>query len=374
MKFSIGREEVLKPLQLAANVAEKRQTLPILSNVLLISKPEGLRIMATDSEVEVISQLGLDQHTVAGQTTVPARKILDICKNLPPSAAISFELSKERLLIKSGKSRFTLSTLPADDFPHFDEGQGKHRFHVKSSLLKKLIDNTQFAMAQQDVRYYLNGMLLEVTEDHTLRAVATDGHRLATSSCRLDPAESPEAVQAIMPRKGILELTRLLDDNDENCECLVGDNFVRISSGGFTFTSKRVEGRFPDVQRKLPKTGDLIVTADRDSLKQTLQRVAILTNEKYRGVRLQLTPGLMTILANNPEQEEAEEELDVTYHGGKLLDIGFNVAYLLDALSALPAGSVELAFIEGNNSVLIRSLAAEDAPAQSLYVVMPMRL
>lgn len=374
MKFNINRETVLKPLQLAANVAEKRQTLPILSNLLLVLKNQSLHVTATDSEVEMVCHLSLDEPAESGSITVPARKMLDICRNLPTSAVITCELKKERMTVKSGRTRFTLSTLPAADFPHFSDGPGQREFHVSSVVLKSMIEQTQFAMAQQDVRYYLNGLLLEVTAENTLQAVATDGHRLAKSSASL--SQPVEPIQAIVPRKGIVELSRLLADSDEQCLVTIGDNFIRISSGYFIFTSKLVDGRFPDIQRKLPKTGDLVVTTSRDGLKQTLQRAAILTNEKYHGVRLQLAENSLTVLANNPEQEEAEEELDVAY-SGKSLEVGFNVTYLLDALSALPEGEVELAIVDGNNSALIRSLSArEDNPAavESLYVVMPMRV
>ena len=285
---------------------------------------------------------------------------------------ICCELAKERMVVKSGKTRFTLSTLPASDFPHFSDGPGKCEFQVDSRALKQMIENTQFAMAQQDVRYYLNGMLLEVTAENSLRAVATDGHRLAMSSVALSQPVAP--IQAIIPRKGILELSRLLSDGDETCMVTIGDNFVRVGCGEVTFTSKLVDGRFPDVQSKLPKAGDSVVAASRDLLKQTLQRAAILTNEKYHGVRLQLAENTLTVLANNPEQEEAEEELAVSYSGNSL-EVGFNVTYLLDALSALPEGDVEIALVEGNNSALIRSLQTDDPiAANSLYVVMPMRV
>lgn len=378
MKFTIERDNVLKPLQLAANVAEKRHTMQILSHVLLVLKTDSLQLIATDSEVEVMSRLALlpAADLVTGQITVPARKLLDICKNLPASLPIGFKTVKERLVITAGKGRFTLSTLPAADFPHFQSGQGERAFAVKSRLLRQLIEKTHFAMANQDVRYYLNGMLLEVTQAGTLQAVATDGHRLATAWVPLANEVSIEPIQAIMPRKAVLELSRLLSDDDELCEFTVGDNFIRVATQAFVFTSKLIDGRFPDIHRKLPQTEEAVIKADKDTLKQMFQRAAILTSEKYHGIRLQLAPGVLTVLANNPEQEEAEETLSIDFEG-TAMDRGYNVTYLLDALSVLPAGDVSLAFVEGNNSVLIRTLQEKekaDTDLESLYVVMPMRV
>ena len=379
MKFTIERDNLLKPLQLAANVAEKRHAMQILSNVLLVLKPNSLQLIATDSELEVMSQLALlpGSDPVIGEVTVPARKLLDICKNLPAASQIEFKTIKERLVITAGKGRFTLSTLPASDFPHFQPGQDERVFTVKSALLRKMIEKTHFAMANQDVRYYLNGMLLEVTQENTLQAVATDGHRLATAVVPLANSASVEPIQAIMPRKAVLELARLLNDDDTLCEFTIGDNFIRVSTQGFVFTSKLIDGRFPDIHRKLPKTGEATIKAGKDVLKQIFQRAAILTSDKYHGVRLQLAPGVLTVLANNPEQEEAEETLSIDFDG-KPIDRGYNVIYLLDVLSVLPAADVELAFIESNKSVLIRTLQAEKdestSALESLYVVMPMRV
>ena len=376
MKFTIERDNLLKPLQLAANVAEKRHTMQILSNVLLVLKTDILQLVATDSEVEVMSQLALlpGSDPIIGDITVSARKLLDICKNLPACSPIEFKTLKERLIITAGKGRFTLSTLPASDFPHFQSGQDERAFTVKSALLRKMIEKTHFAMANQDVRYYLNGMLLEVTQDGTLQAVATDGHRLATAMVSLVNTASVEPIQAIIPRKAVLELARLLNDDDALCEFTIGDNFIRVATQAFVFTSKLIDGRFPDIHRKLPKTGEAVVKAGKDVLKQIFQRAAILTSDKYHGVRLQLALGVLTVLANNPEQEEAEETLSIDFDG-KPIDRGYNVTYLLDALSVLPAADVELAFVDGNNSVLIRTLQEkDDSGLESLYVVMPMRV
>jgi DNA polymerase-3 subunit beta len=367
MHFTIQREALLKPLQLVAGVVERRQTLPVLSNVLLVVEGQQLSLTGTDLEVELVGRVTLEEPAESGEITVPARKLMDICKSLPSDALIDIRIDEQKLLVKAGRSRFSLSTLPANDFPTVEEGPGSLTFSLVQSKLRRLIERTSFAMAQQDVRYYLNGMLLEV-QTGILRAVATDGHRLAM--CSMEAAiEQVERHQVIVPRKGILELARLLTEQDGNVSIVLGQHHIRATTGDFTFTSKLVDGKFPDYERVLPRGGDKLVVADRQGLREAFSRTAILSNEKYRGIRLQLESGLLKIQANNPEQEEAEEEIVVDYNGSAL-EIGFNVSYLLDVLSVMTTDQVRLILSDSNSSALVQEADNDD----SSYVVMPMRL
>jgi len=367
MHFTISREALLKPLQLVAGVVERRQTLPVLSNVLLVVEGQQLSLTGTDLEVELVGRVALEDAAEPGEITVPARKLMDICKSLPADALIDVRLDEQKALIKSGRSRFTLSTLPASDFPTVEEGPGSLNFNVEQGKLRRLIERSGFAMAQQDVRYYLNGMLIEVSNG-MLRAVATDGHRLAMCSMQAG-IEQADRHQVIVPRKGILELARLLTDQDAQVNVVLGQHHIRATTGEFTFTSKLVDGKFPDYERVLPRGGDKLVIGDRQTLREAFSRTAILSNEKYRGIRLQLESGLLKIQANNPEQEEAEEEVVVDYSGAAL-EIGFNVSYLLDVLGVMTADQVRMTLSDSNSSALVQEADNDD----SAYVVMPMRL
>ncbi|CAM3160179.1 DNA polymerase III subunit beta [Ectopseudomonas mendocina] len=367
MHFTIQREALLKPLQLVAGVVERRQTLPVLSNVLLVVEGQQLSLTGTDLEVELVGRVTLEDAAEPGEITVPARKLMDICKSLPSDALIDIRVDDQKLLVKAGRSRFTLSTLPANDFPTVEEGPGSLTFNLPQAKLRRLIERTSFAMAQQDVRYYLNGMLLEV-QSGLLRAVATDGHRLAM--CSMEAAIQQDGKhQVIVPRKGILELARLLTEQDAEVSIVLGQHHIRANTGEFTFTSKLVDGKFPDYERVLPRGGDKLVLADRQGLREAFSRTAILSNEKYRGIRLTLAAGLLKIQANNPEQEEAEEEIVVDYSGGGL-EIGFNVSYLLDVLGVMGTEQVRLILSDSNSSALLQEADNDD----SAYVVMPMRL
>jgi DNA polymerase-3 subunit beta len=367
MHFTIQREALLKPLQLVAGVVERRQTLPVLSNVLLVVQDSTLSLTGTDLEVELVGRVALEDACEPGEITVPARKLMDICKSLPSDALVDLRLDEQKVIIKSGRSRFTLSTLPANDFPAVEEGPGSLTFSVNQARLRRLIERSSFAMAQQDVRYYLNGMLLEVSNG-MLRAVATDGHRLAMCSMQAE-IDQPDRHQVIVPRKGILELARLLTDADDSVAIVLGQHHIRATTGEFTFTSKLVDGKFPDYERVLPRGGDKLVVGDRQLLREAFSRTAILSNEKYRGIRLQLENGLLKIQANNPEQEEAEEEVAVEYTGSSM-EIGFNVSYLLDVLGVTTSEQVRLILSDANSSALIQEFGNDD----SAYVVMPMRL
>nr|WP_322940608.1 DNA polymerase III subunit beta [Pseudomonas sp. s4] len=367
MHFTIQREALLKPLQLVAGVVERRQTLPVLSNVLLVVEGQQLSLTGTDLEVELVGRVTLEDAAEPGEITVPARKLMDICKSLPSDALIDLRVEDQKLLVKAGRSRFTLSTLPANDFPTVEEGPGSLTFNLPQAKLRRLVERTSFAMAQQDVRYYLNGMLLEV-QSGLLRAVATDGHRLAM--CSMEATIQQEGKhQVIVPRKGILELARLLTEQDAEVSIVLGQHHIRANTGEFTFTSKLVDGKFPDYERVLPRGGDKLVLADRQGLREAFSRTAILSNEKYRGIRLTLAAGLLKIQANNPEQEEAEEEIVVDYNGGGL-EIGFNVSYLLDVLGVMSTEQVRLILSDSNSSALLQEADNDD----SAYVVMPMRL
>ena len=368
MKFKIQRESILKPLNIVSGVVERRQTLPILSNILLTINDENILSMTTtDLEVELNSSIQLDDVKEPGEITIPARKLLDICRTLPEGAMVEMSLKGEKLTLKSGKSRFILSTLPVSDFPATEQLKNPLQISITQNNLKSVIARTQFAMAQQDVRYYLNGLLLEVSANK-LRAVATDGHRLSLCDTEVS-AEVSDVQNVIVPRKGVIELHRLLADNDESVAISLGTNHIRVEFEDIVFTSKLVDGRFPDYARVLPQNVDKIVYSDRETLRQALTRASILSNEKYRGIRIQLKAGEIKAIANNPELEEAEEVIDVEYDGADL-EIGFNVNYIIDALSAISSNEVQLGFSDSNSSCLVQPKGDDTCK----YVVMPMRL
>jgi DNA polymerase-3 subunit beta len=365
MQLSITRDALLKPLQHIGSVVERRQTLPILSHILIHVEPTRLTLTGTDLEIEATAYVPLT-GAEAGVTTLPARKMLDICRTLPDGSEISLNKDGDRTLVTSGKSRFVLNSLPAKDFPSVDDIKPQVTFVVEQGRLKEHIEQTQFAMAQQDVRYYLNGMLLEL-DGKQLKTVATDGHRLAI--CTTEGHKIEKNQQVIVPRKGVIELARLLEDSDTPIQVEIGQNHIRLVTDQICFISKLIDGRFPDYQRVLPAKITSRLNADRQLLSQALTRASILSNEKYRGVRFQVDENTLTIGANNPDQEEATEELDVVYQGDAM-EIGFNATYVLDALSAVKGEQVEIGLIDPNSCCVIRGLGDE----KSRYVVMPMRL
>lgn len=366
MKIQVGRNELLTALQAVIGVVERRQTLPVLANFLLEAREDELIVTGTDLEMELVARAQV-QNLAPGKATVPARKLFDICRGLPEGADITLEAGSDKAILKSGKSRFSLSTLKADEFPSMGEVAGGKALVLKRGELKTLLDKTLFAMAQQDVRYYLNGLLLDANGQR-LRSVATDGHRLAFSEWVGESGLS-EGVQVILPRKSVLELSRLLDASDTEVRLVVGQGQVQVEIDVVRLTTKTIDGRFPDYERVIPDHGDKQVTADRETLRKALARAAILSNEKFRGVRLQLSDGVLKLSTHNPDHEEAEEEIEVAYIGPEL-EIGFNVNYLLDALGAISGTEVMLELKNADSS----GLMYQSGDASSKYVIMPMRL
>jgi DNA polymerase-3 subunit beta len=302
-----------------------------------------------------------------GIATIPARKLTDIWRSLPDSAVVTVEVEDSRVIVRSGRSRYALATLPASDFPQIEAAEGETHALLPRQAFARLLDQVSFSMAQQDVRYFLNGMLLELTSQHT-RVVATDGHRLAMSTFP-QGVETNSRAQAIIPRKGVLELGRVLAEPGEDVTLRLGSNHLRVDTGSYSLVTKLIDGKFPDYEKVVPRERGSSITGNRELLKQACQRASILSNEKYRGIRLVLDKEQLTIQANNPEQEEALEVVPVTYDG-EPMEIGFNVSYLQDVLGVLDSEEVRLSVLDANSSALIEGVGNE----QSLYVVMPMRL
>lgn len=368
MKFSAQRETLLAALQHVVGAVERRQTTPILGNVLMQADDNYLTLTASDSEIEMQAriELHIDQP---GATTVPARKLLDLCKHLPDSAFINFDAYGDKVVFKSGRSKFTLATLHYEEFPQTKKLDSPQQVVLTAKVLHNCIRNTAFSMAQQDVRYYLNGMLLEIGADR-LSCVATDGHRLAYTQCDTN-AEPETPVRAIIPRKSVGELQRLLGsiDSEEQATLFVTSQQLQVQVAGVQLTTKLIDGRFPDYNRVIPIDGNKELLIDRQSLKQCLTRASVLSNEKYRGVRIALETGTLTISSNNPDQEEAIDQLEVDYSGESAV-VGFNVNYLLDVLNILETENARIVIKDGNSSALITPETSSD----SKYVVMPMRL
>lgn len=367
MQISINREDILTPLLLVGGVIDRKQTLAILSNVLFRVENERLTVLATDMEQELRITLASAGSSDC-EFTMPGKKITEICRALPDGSRIDLEIDGEKAKIRSGRSRFTLGVLPARDYPSIEPAATTHRFSLDRLILKELFERTQFAMAQQDVRYYLNGMLLEV-DGKIVRTVATDGHRLAVSEAECELQES-DMLQILIPRKAVLELFRMLtEEQAATVEVEAGTNHVRMHLGNMLFTSKLIDGKFPDYQRVIPRNTDKVVTVEREALRQALQRTSILSNEKFRGINFHLEPNVLKLEAHNPEQEEAEDEVEVEYEGEEL-SIGFNVGYMLEVLSVIKSERVRIQLANANTSSLISAQESD----QSRYVIMPMRL
>lgn len=361
------RDTLLAPLQSVSGIVERRHTLPILSNVLLEKKGDRLTLLATDIEIQITTSTECAGGEGDGAVTVGARKMQEILRSLPDTSEVSLVLEDKRLQVRAGKSRFSLQTLPADDFPRMTMSEGETKqFSISQRAFRQLISKTQYSMAAQDVRYYLNGLLLLV-EGKELRAVATDGHRLAYASVEID-TDLPRQ-EMILPRKTVLELNRLLVDTDDLLNITLTPNQVRFSFGSVVLVSKLIDGKFPDYERVVPATLKNHMKVGRQTLMQAMQRAAILTNEKFRGVRVVLGDNSLKLIAANAEQEEAVEEIEVDY-AGDVIDVGFNVGYLLDVLNNIHADEIQWSFNDANSSALI-TLPGND---RFKYVVMPMRI
>ena len=361
------RDELLAPLAAVSGIIERRHTLPILSNVLIDGSGDALSFLATDIEIQISARSALAGSREARALTVGARKLLDILRALPDDAEVSLQPQDKRLQVKAGRSRFTLQTLPAEDFPKLAKAAGEvARFAMPQKALRRLLGLVQYAMAQQDIRYYLNGLLM-VVEGGELKLVATDGHRLAFAAMPLT-ANLPRQ-EAIVPRKTVVELAKLLADSDDEVRVDLSATQAGFSFGSIELVSKLIDGKFPDYTRVIPTQHKNRLQAAREPLRQALQRAAILSNEKFRGVRWVLTDGSLKIVSSNADQEEAQEEVEVQY-AGDALDIGFNVNYLLDVLNNVPGNELECAFGDSSSSALI-SYASEKG---FKYVVMPMRI
>ncbi|MFO1371610.1 MAG: DNA polymerase III subunit beta [Candidatus Competibacteraceae bacterium] len=366
MKLEAKREQLLKPLQYVIGAVERRQTLPILTNVLMTARERELTLTATDLEVELSARAELPVDA-PGEITLPARKLHDILRTFPEDAAVTLSVEGDKATVRCGRSRFILATLPAGDFPALEDLPFEGDIHLPQGTLRSLIERTHFAMAQQDVRYYLNGLLLEVGPG-VLRVVATDGHRLAFQELQTEVAVT-ETRQVIVPRKGVLELLRLLADSDAEAVLKIGANHIQLLLGDIRFTSKLIDGKFPEYQRVIPREGGRVVIADRLILRSALARTGIVLSDKTQGIRLQLDDWILRAQAQNPDQEEAEEEVEVNYSGGPM-EIGFNVTYLLDALGALTGELAKLSFTDAGSSCLIQEAEGD----HSKHVIMPMRL
>ncbi|GCL64779.1 DNA polymerase III subunit beta [Pseudaquabacterium pictum] len=361
------QQKLLEALQSVAGIVERRHTLPILANVLLRKTGEDIEFTTSDLEIQVRTQATLGGDAGNLSTTVGARKLIDILRSLPNDQLVTLTAAQNKLTLTGGKSRFTLQTLPADDFPLVNEAVDfGPAFSVPQKTLKTLINQVHFAMAVHDIRYYLNGILF-VAEGKQLTLVATDGHRLGLAQSQLE-TDIPKQ-EVILPRKTVLELQRLLKDEDTPIEMRFAGNQAKFSFSGMDFVTKLVEGKFPDYNRVIPKNHKNSVTLGRATLLASLQRAAILTSEKFKGVRVNIEPGTLRIASSNAEQEEAKEEIEIDY-GGDTIEVGFNVTYLMDALSNISQDMVKIELQDGNASALIT------VPEQSgfKYVVMPMRI
>jgi DNA polymerase III subunit beta len=366
MFLEIEKSRLLKPLALVSSVVEKRQTLPILSNLFLQLEDGRLTITSTDLEVEISIVLE-DVKGENGICTVTARKLHDIVRALPDASVLKLRVDGKGALIQSGRSRFKLQTLPAEDFPGLETRDWEERLRLPERQLRNLLESTAFAMALQDVRYFLNGVLIEI-RDHSMRAVATDGHRLAKNETSL--AGGPyKTRQTIVPRKAVMEMMRFLEDSETELTMEINASHVRLSNDYSTLTTKLIDGRFPDYETVTAQVLSVELLIDRAEFLDVLNRTAILTNDKFRGVRVHVENDLLSVVAHNPEQEEASDEIPVEYEGSEI-DIGFNVNYLIDALKAVPGASVVLRLKDSASGCVIQ----EPGNTEALYLVMPMRL
>lgn len=367
MEMLVNREHLLPVLSRGAGIVERRQTLPILANVLLRAGKSGVTLVTTDLEVEVRG--GVQAEVVQeGAVTVPARKLLDIVRNLPEGSDLRLKLTGERFLLSSGRGRYVLGTLPASDYPLMQSDSEGRMVVVEEGWLRRLLEKTWFAMAQQDVRYYLNGLLLEF-HAAGIRGVSTDGHRLARFDLNVDLEWGDERLAVIVPYKTVMELRRQCSVSSEPVRIFVGEKAIRFELGGLVTTSKLIDGRFPDYDRVIAVHLGRTALLDKERLRGALTRASVLSNEKYRGIRMEFEPDMLRLQAHNPEQEEAVEEMDGVLEGDPVM-LGFNVGYLADVLGAVEGDKVEVRFEDGNSSSIWRGSGA----TEETFVVMPMRL
>jgi DNA polymerase-3 subunit beta len=374
MLLKAPQEQVLAALQSVAGIVERRHTLPILANVLLRKHGQNVELTTSDLEIQIRTTAPLGGDEGSFSTTIGARKLIDILRTLPAEQVVSLEAAQGKIVLKGGKSRFTLQTLPAEDFPLVQEAPNfGPTFAVPQKVLKSLLDQVTFSMAVHDIRYYLNGILF-VAEGKQLSLVATDGHRLAWASAQLD-VDVPKQ-EVILPRKTVLELQRLLSDTETPegqaqpmIQMQFAGNQAKFSFGGMEFVTKLVEGKFPDYNRVIPRNHPHSITLGRAPLLASLQRTAIMTTDKFKGVRLNVDPGALRVASTNAEQEEASDELDIDY-GGAPIEIGFNVSYLIDVLANMSQDMVRIQLSDGNSSVLF----LQPDHDHFKYVVMPMRI
>lgn len=368
MNINIQKETLEKPLSQIIGVVEKRQTLPILGNVYLSLNNSTLTLVGSDLETEITTRV-VNVDGSNGKTTVSARKLYDICRSLPNESQISLVVEQDnKMIVRAGKSRFTLQTLGADNYPRLEETHWKHEFTLSQKDLNSLFTRTSFSMAQQDVRYFLNGLLLEIHDNHIL-SVATDGHRLAKTQIHVDPL-GVDLVQSIIPRKAVIEIGKFLDaGSDEAVNVKLNASHISIQSGNFIFISKLIDGRFPDYEKVIPANLDKHIIINRESLINILSRAAILSNEKFRGVSLSVENNILQVRSHNPDQEHAKDEMEVMY-SGDAIEIGFNVNYLLEALKACDSEDIDLGLLDPNTSCTFHARESAD----TLYLIMPMRL
>jgi len=368
MNINIQKETLEKPLSQVIGVVEKRQTLPILGNVYLELNQSVLTLVGSDLETEITTRVeGVEGSD--GKTTVSARKLYDICRSLPNESLLSLVIEQDnKMIVKAGKSRFTLQTLGADNYPRLEETHWKHEFSLSQSQLNSLLTRTSFSMAQQDVRYFLNGLLIEIHDNHIL-SVATDGHRLAKTQVMVESL-GIDLVQSIIPRKAVIEIGKFLDaTSDDLVNVKLNASHVSIESGNFMFISKLIDGRFPDYEKVIPANLDKHIIINRENLIDILSRAAILSNEKFRGVSLSVDNNVLQVRSHNPDQEHAKDEMEVSY-AGEPIEIGFNVNYLLEALKACDSENIDLGLLDPNTSCTFHAQESAD----TLYLIMPMRL
>lgn len=368
MKFITKKSEIVDSLQMGASIAERRQTIPILANLKIVAMDGKIEITATDLEIQLKTVSEVKEVIEEGETTVSARKMSELCRSLPDKEALEFNLNNGKLTVSSKNFHADFATISALDFPELDTKEETDTLSIESKTLKRLLNKTAFCMASQDVRYYLNGLLVEYKEGN-INAVATDGHRLALATTQLKETIEEEGKRQIIPRKAVLELAKILREDDGNINLSFGNSSLRIKDINLDFSTKLIDGKFPDYEKVLPPGEPYALGVSKESLQSALTRASVLSNEKYRGVRFELSNNNLKLTANNPEKELAEELLEVNY-GGSPMEIGFNIGYLLDVLATIESETVELNFYGEESSCLIR----EPGNKLEAYVIMPMRL